>query len=130
MIKMISAIITAAACAGLIVSFVPDFTSEVEAGATQSVENGTPSSATINAATAIKAVPAVSIMRGVTDIRRPGEQNLSNSSRDPKIVCEQSWPYYEPSCLRDARAAAGNPRVVRVIIADRAAAAPTALARE
>ncbi len=119
MIKMISAIITAAACAGLIVSFVPGFTSEVAAGATQSVENGAPSSTTINAATAIKTVPTVSIMHGVTDIRRPGEQNLSNGSRDPKIVCEQSWPYYEPSCLHDGYSAAGNARVIRVISADR-----------
>jgi len=32
-----------------------------------------------------------------------------------KPVCTQSWPYYEQSCLSDARQPNGNARSVRVV---------------
>jgi hypothetical protein len=50
------------------------------------------------------------------------EPNIGNGSHERKIVCAQSWPYYEPACLRDGRQSNGSPRVVRVIAHDRTAA--------
>jgi hypothetical protein len=126
MFKMIAAVIAAAACAGVI-AFLPGFTPGLAAGATQSAAPSTLSSPTINE-NAVEVVPT-SDMRTATDSRQPTEQNLRHGSRNPKVVCVQSWPYYEQSCLRDGRAAPGNPRVVRVIVADRSAASRAALAR-
>jgi hypothetical protein len=97
MMKKLAAVIAAAISAGLIVTFMPGFAPEVAAGATPSVEQSAPSSAT-------PATPATTIRR------------------HPKITCEQSWPYYGPSCLRDGDQT-NSARVVRVIAADRSAAA-------
>ena len=118
MSKMIAAVITAIACAGLIVTFVPGFAPEVAAGATRSVEHRAPRSAMVSTA-AVQVVPTASDIHTVTDIRRAVEENLRNRSGNSKVVCEQSWPYYEQSCLRDSGAVDGKPRVVRVVATDR-----------
>jgi hypothetical protein len=112
MFKKISAIIAAAACAGVMVAFVPNLVPAVKASTTdQNLSSG----ATINS-TLDQVRPAAA------DIRKAVEQNIRNGSRNPKIVCAQSWPYYDNSCLRDGRQTNAAPRVVRVIAADRAAA--------
>jgi hypothetical protein len=128
MIKMIVAVITAAACAGLIVTFVPGFAPESAAGATQSAAHSEPSTAAVETEV-VEVIPTAADIRAATDIRRAVEQNSRNGSLNPKIVCEYTWPYYEPSCLRDGRAATGGTRVVRVIITDRSASGRTAPAR-
>jgi hypothetical protein len=110
MIKKITAIIAAAACAGVIVTLVPGFAPEVAAGATQAIEPSAPRSVTVSR-------PAEEAVPSAEDIRNAVEQNIRNGSRTPKIVCAQSWPYYEHSCLRDSRKAEGNTRTVRVIAA-------------
>jgi hypothetical protein len=121
MSRMIAAVITAIACAGLIVTFVPGFAPEVAAGATpiveRSVVHGTPSSATIGTV-AVQIVPTAS-HTSMTGIRRTVEENLRNGSGSSMVVCQQSWPYYEQSCLRDGGAGDGKPRVVRVVATDR-----------
>jgi hypothetical protein len=47
------------------------------------------------------AVAARAPLPSRTDLRKP--------------VCTQSWPYYEQSCLSDARQPNGNARAVRVV---------------
>jgi hypothetical protein len=41
------------------------------------------------------------------------------AEQHPDGSCLQHWPYYERSCLRDARLPSGSERVVRVIAVDR-----------
>ncbi len=115
MIEKITAIITAAACAGIIVTVVPGFAPEVVAGTSQTVDRSVTILAPVNKQPEA-AAPAAA------DVRKAVEQNVGNGSRDRKNACAQSWPYYEPSCLRDGRQADGNARVVRVIAIDRSAA--------
>src|SRR5271155_1463748 len=121
MSKMIAAVITAIACAGLFVTFVPGFAPEVAVGATPSVErsvvHSAPRSAMVSTAV-VQVVPTVSDIHTVADIRRAVEENLRNRSGNSKVVCEQSWPYYEQSCLRDGGAVDGKSRVVRVVATD------------
>jgi hypothetical protein len=45
-----------------------------------------------------------------------------SGSHDGEIICEQSWPYYEPSCLRNGTQRAGNVRIVHIIAGDHSAA--------
>ena len=40
---------------------------------------------------------------------------LSTDADLRKPVCTQSWPYYEQSCLSDARQPDGNARSVRLV---------------
>jgi hypothetical protein len=101
MIKKIMAIISAAVCAGVMVLFAPGFSPEVAAHATQPV-NQTPTTA--------------------APVKKPAQRAApyTTDSRDwPKVVCAQSWPYYERSCLRDDRQVDGIARVVRVVATDR-----------
>jgi hypothetical protein len=111
MIKKIAAIIAAAACAGVMVTVVP--APEVAAGTAQSVDEP-------GIISVIK--PAETAMPTAEEIRRAVEQNIRNGSHEPKIVCAQSWPYYESSCLRDSRQANGAIHAVRMIASDRPAA--------
>jgi hypothetical protein len=112
MIKKIAAITAAAACAGVMVAFVPNLVPAVKASTT---DQNLPSGATIHS-TLDQVRPAAA------DIRKAVEQNIRNGSRERKIICTQSWPYYENSCLRDDRQTNAAHRVVRVIAANRAAA--------
>jgi hypothetical protein len=128
MIKSIAVVIAAAVCAGLLVTFMPGMGPEVAAGAAQSTAHSTPDSATVNAAL-VGVMPSAADVRTATDVPRAAEPNLHNGSVIPKIACEQSWPYYEQSCLHDSGAVAGSPRVVRVIVTDRLAAGHPPLAR-
>ena len=106
--KAITLTIAAAACAGVMVAFVPNLVPAVEASTTdQNVSSG----ATINT-TLDQVRPAA------TDIRKAVEQNIRNGSRKSKIACAQSWPYYDNSCLRDGRQTNAAPRVVRIIAAE------------
>jgi len=116
MIRKITAITVAAACAGLLVTFVPGFAPEVAAGAPRPADQGEPTAIASVNTTAELAAP------NAADIRKAVEQNVGDVSRDRAIVCLESWPYYERSCLRDGRHADGSARAVRVIAMDRPAA--------
>jgi hypothetical protein len=116
MIKMITAVVAAAACAGVIITFAPRSTPAVAAGATQSAAHRALSSAMIEAAD-VDVIPTSNILAATAR-----GQNLRNDSRNPKTVCEQSWPYYGQSCLRDVGMAAGKPRIVHVVVSNRSAA--------
>jgi len=123
MIGKATAVVAAAAGAGLIVTLLPvsgpeaaDGTMQVAELKVAAVATDAPPALTTPpaAAEAGKAVPAV-----VTAI---------------SPACERTWPYYEPSCLRDARNADGTARAVRivvpehpprVVVADRATEHPT-----
>jgi hypothetical protein len=118
MFKKITAIAAAAYCAGLIVAFIPGLGADVAAGASQPLDADV---ATVAAAELTTP--------GAADIRKAVDQNLRSGSRNPKIICERSWPLYEQSCLRDGRPSANAARVVRVIATDRAAAAAAEAAR-
>jgi len=91
MIKLFLAIAVAAACAG-IVALAPELGPKSAMAATQSGESG-----------ALKQ-----------------EFGVAKEKRQSNGGCVQHWPYYEQSCLRDARLPNGFERVVRVIAIDRA----------
>ena len=114
MIAKLAAIIASASCAGVVVTFIPAFAPETASGATQQAEPSLRVAAVITAAEA--ATPSAE------DIRKAAENNIRNGSRDRKIACTQSWPYYENSCLHNLRPAGSAPRMVRVIAADRSTA--------
>ena len=114
MIRKITVIIAAAACAGIMVTFMPGFAPDVAAGASQSVDPSVPTVAHINKPIEV-ATPRAA------DIRNAVEQDIRNASRDSN-VCAQGWPYYDHSCLSDIREANGKARAVRIIAIDRYAA--------
>jgi hypothetical protein len=118
MIKKIAAIIAAAACAGAMVAFVPGFAPETASGATQATEMNALAADPVTAA-ADKAAPTAA------EIQKAVAQNLLNGSHNPKIICAQSWPNYDQSCLQNGQRADSGARVVRVIATDRAHAART-----
>jgi len=94
MFKSVLAITVAAACAAVFVGFVPPPAPAV--AAVQTPEPGAPGTAKHET--------------GVSGI------NIRGSA------CVQAWPYYESSCLRDARTPGSSVRVVRVIAAGKPAA--------
>ena len=89
MIKLILAIATAAACAGIVV-LAPELGPKSAMASTQSSESGV-------------------VTQGFV---------VATEKRQSDGGCLQHWPYYEQSCLRDARLPNGE-RVVRVIAIDR-----------
>jgi|SRR6516225_1117039 hypothetical protein len=91
MIKLILAIAAAGACAGIVV-LAPELSPKSAMTATQSNESG-------------------AVTRGFVVAKEKWQSNGG---------CLQHWPYYELSCLRDARLPNGVERVVRVIAIDRA----------
>lgn len=102
MIGRASAIMAAAASAALIVVLIPGFAPQVAAHASQ---------------------PAFTE-------RAPTAVAPRAAGHERKIVCRESWPYYEPACLRDDRQPDGRARVVRVISIERTSLAGSgALAR-
>jgi len=94
MFRSILAITVAAASAAAFVGFVPP--PAPAAAAVETPEPGAPGTARHEA--------------GVSGVNIRGP------------ACVQAWPYYEPSCLRDARTPGSNARVVRVIAAGEPAA--------
>jgi len=94
MFRSILAITVAATCAAVFVGFVPQ-----PAPAVAAVEIPEP-----GAAGAAK--------------RETGVSGINIGA----AACVQAWPYYEPSCLRDARRPGSSVRVVRVITAGKPAA--------
>jgi hypothetical protein len=90
MIKPLLAIVAAATCAGIVV-LAPEFAPKSAMAATQSGETLAPMQGNV-----------------VAKDRRQSDRG-----------CAQHWPYYEQSCLRDARMKNGVERVVRVIAIDR-----------
>jgi len=89
MVKPILAIAAAAACAGLVV-LAPEFAPKSAMAAPQSGEAGAPMQADV----------------------------VAKEKQQSDRGCAQHWPYYEQSCLSDARSS-GVERVVRVIAIDR-----------
>jgi len=100
MFKSILAAIAAAACAGVIVGFVPDPVPAVAAGAPQSAQ------------------PRAS---STSDADQPAVVAVVRVADTHKAACTQAWPYYEQPCLHDGRQPNGNARLVRVVTADRPA---------
>jgi hypothetical protein len=99
MFKNILAVVAAAACAAMIVGFIPPPAPAVAAETPQAVPrhaNSTSDSSSLAIAVAVS-VPEIS-----------------------KSVCARAWPYYESSCLHDGRQSDGKARDVRIITADRA----------
>jgi hypothetical protein len=90
MFKQILAIIAAAVCAALVV-IVPELGSESAMASTQSGQFGVPSREVV----------------------------VEKEAQKSKSDCLQGWPYYEHTCLRDARVPNGAGRMVRVIAIDR-----------
>ena len=54
---------------------------------------------------------------GRAEFFEANERLLRDAPAESRLDCKQSWPYYEPSCLRDA--SHGTGRAVRVIAIDR-----------
>ncbi len=113
MFKKIVAIVAAAASATFIVTFVPGIAPEVKASTSQAIEQ------IISPGALGNAMAVASITTGTT-VHNSVEQNAQSDGRDHKIVCDQAWPYYAESCLRDRNQHAGNARIVR-IVTDRSA---------
>jgi hypothetical protein len=108
MIKKITAIIAAAACAGFVVASVAGFAPEVAASAPKD-NRAEAAKLVIAGAFAELAAPIAAANRTGVEQRPPG------GSRNRKIACVESWPYYEPSCLQDDRPPDGRGRIVRMI---------------
>ena len=115
MIKKISAVIAAAASAGVMVTFVPGFAPEVAASAPQRVDASVTAAAPANKLAEVTAPSSA-------QIGNAGAVSSRNNRRDANIACAQGWPFYEQSCLHDGRQADGNAHAVRVIVMDRSAA--------
>lgn len=100
MIGKMLAVIAAVACAGITVGFIPSSAPAWTGGTSIVIQSkGTDSSNSSKIAEAAAGQQAAGIRN---------------------TICTQSWPYYEPSCLREGTAPGHNPRVVRVVTADRA----------
>lgn len=93
MLRTLLAVAIAAICALVIVGSVPP-----PAPAVAAAQPAAPTAAAANQ-------PAVATER-IADI---DTGNLRNAG------CTQAWPYYEQSCLRDARRQNGSARAVRVV---------------
>lgn len=117
MIKKITAIVTAAVCAGVMVTLVPGFAPDVAAGASRPVDQSAPTVARVDQLITVT-TPSAADTRNVLD------QNIRNDSRE-RNACAQGWPYYDQSCLSDSRQAYGKPGAVRIIAIDRSAAIQT-----
>ncbi len=102
MIKKILAIISAAACAGAIIEFIPEAAPAVAAGVS-TASHGT----------------------SVSDRAKPAVLDATRIPERRKAICAQAWPYYEPTCLRDGRQSDGKARAVRLITADGSVAGRT-----
>jgi len=89
--KILFAIAAAAACAGIVV-LAPELGPKSAMAATQSGESG-------------------ALTQAVVGMKEKGQSDGG---------CSQHWPYYEQSCLHDARLPNGVERVVRVIAIRRA----------
>jgi hypothetical protein len=98
MMGKMSAVLASAASAFLVVTVISGFAPSVAAHAAQS-----PATAPGRAQDAIT----------VTAFARP--------------ACRESWPYYEPTCLHDARQPDGRARVVRVVSIERSVAGTSPL---
>jgi hypothetical protein len=122
MIKKIAAIVAAAACAGAMVAFVPGFAPETASGATQAAETNGPAVDPVTVAAEKTAPTAAEIQKAVA-------QNLRSGSHNPKIICAQSWPNYDQSCLQSGQSPDKPARVVRIIATDRAHAARSGQSR-
>jgi hypothetical protein len=96
MIGKIAAITASGACAAIIVALVPEPTSAVAASVPTAVVV-TP----ISAAPMSRETQPASV--------RP------ESGAEARPDCQQAWPNYEPSCLRDTRRADDRGRTVRMI---------------
>jgi hypothetical protein len=114
MFEKIAAVITAAACAGVIVTLVPGFAPEIAARASPPADRSVSTVARIDKPMEVSAPNAA-------DIRKTVEQNIGYGSGMGTSICEQTWPYYGRSCLLDGNRTAGNVRVVRVINMERSA---------
>jgi hypothetical protein len=120
MIKKLMAIITAAACAGIMVTVVPGFAPEVAANTMPPLELRASTIAPVRNVVDATAPSAADIRKAFE--RKAIEQNIRGGSRGGSGACEQGWPYYDQSCLRDGRRVDGNAGVARVIAMDRSAA--------
>jgi hypothetical protein len=107
MFERILSVVAAAACAAVIVGFIPPPAPAVAADTLQAVPSH-PTSISDSSS------PAIGAEVRVPEIRKTG--------------CTQAWPYYEPSCLHDSQQSDSKARVVRVVTADRAVVGRTSQA--
>jgi len=75
--------------------------------------------AAVSAGFIVSGVPEVAAGTSSTAQSSQAIIGAANDNRTGDRACLQSWPYYEQSCLRDARRSDGKARVVRVISIDR-----------
>ena len=117
MIKKLIVIVMAAGCAGVMVTFVPEFAPDVAAGASRPIDRSAPIVIRVEKPTELAALSAA-------DIRNTLDQNIRDGSLDHN-GCAQGWPYYDQFCLSDSRQANGKARAVRIIAIDRSAGIQT-----
>ena len=102
MFEKILAVVAAAACAAVIVGFIP------------------PPALAVAAGTA-RAVPPLA-----TSISDSSSTAIGAAVRSPETcqsICTQAWPYYEQSCLHDGRQPDGKASAVRVVVLKRSVSA-------
>ena len=96
MINKLLVVVVAAAGAGAIIGLIPESAPAVAARTSHVVQSiGT----------------SISI--------RNKSPAAARTSEIRKVVCTQTWPYYERSCLQDGPRLGGKSRVVRIVTADR-----------
>jgi hypothetical protein len=108
MFKRVVVTVSAAACAGLIIGFIPKLAPPVAAEPSRSIHS-----------------PGASI----SDNERPTIVVAARVPEIRKAACTQSWPYYEQSCLHDARRADGRARIVHVVTFNHSIEDPTSQLR-
>jgi hypothetical protein len=102
MFKNLIAFAAAATCAAIFVTLVP-----------------APGPAAGSALSEIRKESALTISAGIGSALLTNERGAGHNG-----ACREAWPYYEQSCLNDARQNDGKPRAVRVIALRRTVAMP------
>ena len=100
MYKKLLAVIAAAACAAVIVGFIP----------------------TPQPASAAKAPQADVVATEKTQANAVNTEKKAPVPAAPSTTCTQGWPHYDQNCLRDSRRPNGKARVARIVAIDRSAA--------
>ncbi len=100
MYKKLLAVFAAAACAAVIVGFIP-----------------TPQPASAAKAPQANVVAIEKMQANAVDTERKAPVLAA-----PSTTCTQGWPHYDQNCLRDSRRPNGKARVARVVAIDRSAA--------
>lgn len=79
-------------------------------------------------AAAIVSLPSLSAQVQANTPAPIAKADRADARPSDSTCAQQEWPYYETSCLRDARNPGGRARPVRVISIDRLPSRPVQLA--